>query len=67
MGNTFFGCDVCQEVCPFNGKAPEVVSLPSTDTILGMAEPDFKRTFGKTPFERAGLGKLKRNIRLLPT
>ena len=66
MGNTFFGCDVCQEVCPFNGKAPEVVSLPSTDTILGMAEPDFKRTFGKTPFERAGLGKLKRNIRLLP-
>ena len=65
MGNTFFGCDVCQEACPFNGKERGIVTLPSTGDILAMSESEFKRTFGRTAFERAGLEKLKRNIRSL--
>jgi epoxyqueuosine reductase len=67
MGNTFFGCDVCQEVCPFNKKESGVVALPSTKEILAMTEIDFKKIFGKTAFERAGMEKLKHNIQALLT
>ena len=66
MGNCFFGCDICQEVCPFNKKEPTGrVLIPSTYEILNMDEDDFKERFGKTAFARAGLTKIKNNIRVL--
>jgi epoxyqueuosine reductase len=64
MRNCFFGCDICQEVCPFNeGRSTSDLSLPSTDEILAMGEKDFIERFGKTSLARAGLEKLKSNIR----
>ena len=63
MGKCFFGCDVCQEVCPFNrGAGARTETLPSVDDILRMSHDDFRQTFGKTAFARAGLSKIRDNI-----
>ena len=63
MGNCFFGCDICQEVCPFNeNRISERHLLPSAEEILGMGEEDFMVRFGKTALNRAGLKKIKSNI-----
>ena len=66
MVNCFFGCDRCQEVCPFNGiDASRQILLPSTDEFLTMDKDDFQERFGKTTFSRAGLEKIKTNIRAI--
>ena len=66
MGDCFFGCDRCQEVCPFNeGDFSLRISLPSTDDLLRMGAEAFRRRFGKTAFARAGLEKIKRNIAVI--
>jgi len=63
MGRCFFGCDRCQEACPFNnGKTGADVSLPSTEEILGMDDKAFQRRFGNTALARAGLEKIKSNL-----
>jgi len=63
MGSCFFGCDVCQEVCPYNPKTGPQPSLPSARECLEMENEDFRRRFGKTAFARAGLDKIRGNIR----
>jgi epoxyqueuosine reductase len=66
MGGCFIGCDICQEVCPYNQvNAPDIndaIMLPSTDEILKMDESEFLATFGKTALDRPGLNKIKSNI-----
>jgi epoxyqueuosine reductase len=71
VGEWLFGCDVCQDVCPWNRKAPPSVEpdfqpradLDPLDCLpqLQITEVEFKQRFGATPLARAGRGGLVRN------
>ncbi len=66
MGQCFLGCDVCQEVCPFNpGKKTRATSLPSITEFLKMADGKFKMRFGQTALSRPGLQRIQRNIKAI--
>jgi epoxyqueuosine reductase len=70
-----FGCDVCQEVCPWNRKAPagqmpELQPRPDLETldlreVLRMSEADFRARFGGTALMRTRRRGLLRNAALL--
>jgi epoxyqueuosine reductase len=63
MGRCFFGCDRCQEVCPYNDQSERTEQLlPSSEEILNMEESEFMEKFGRTSFKRTGLEKIKSNI-----
>jgi epoxyqueuosine reductase len=72
-----FGCDVCQDVCPWNNKfsthTRENDFKPITGTELmlevvnEMDENEFNRLFETSPIKRAKLSGLKRNARFLIT
>ena len=71
MGDWLFGCDVCQEVCPWNGKAPVSTTqefqprpeLAPADCValLGLSEVEFEQQFGHTPLARPGRDGIVRN------
>jgi len=73
MKDWLFGCDVCQEVCPWNRKAPapttrEFVSLadqPDANAFLAMTPAEFKARFRGTPLERTGRNALARNAAIV--
>ncbi len=70
-----FGCDICQEVCPWNRKAvptQEPAFQPSEDVKKmsksdweNLDKPGFKKLFKGTALERTGWKGLQRNIRFL--
>jgi epoxyqueuosine reductase len=72
MGRQVFGCDICQDVCPWNRRAPvsgdaELSVRPElvNPALAWLAELDaesFRKLFRRSPLQRAKLGGLLRNV-----
>jgi epoxyqueuosine reductase len=68
MGDHVFGCDICQDVCPWNARAP-VTNDPDfagapipLETLAKLSPDDFMQRFGHTPVARAKHAGLLRNV-----
>jgi epoxyqueuosine reductase len=71
IGRHVFGCDICQDVCPWNRKAPATEEVdfqarpelvnPALDWLVEMPVEDFREVFRGSPVKRAKLAGLRRN------
>jgi len=76
MGDLIYGCDICQEVCPYSNKfsrALKVLAFAARPVLAGkdattlatellaMSQSEFSAAFGGSPMKRAKLRGLKRN------
>ncbi len=75
MGHHIFGCDICQDVCPWNNKAGNAppTGLPEFQPQEQLYQPDlrwlarmdvetYRRTFRGSPVKRAKYAGLRRNV-----
>ncbi|MBA3915581.1 MAG: tRNA epoxyqueuosine(34) reductase QueG, partial [Acidobacteriales bacterium] len=71
IGSHVFGCDICQDVCPWNRKAPatlaeefqprEALVNPALAWLAEMREEQFQQVFRQSPVRRAKLAGIRRN------
>ncbi|MGC2161259.1 MAG: tRNA epoxyqueuosine(34) reductase QueG [Silvibacterium sp.] len=76
MGRQVFGCDICQDVCPWNRKSHErgmdaedpdlaprtALVNPTLDWLAGMTEEGFAHWFYGSPVKRAKFEGFRRNL-----
>ena len=70
VGDWLFGCDVCQDVCPWNRKPaagppglphdPDLVALDPVE-LLGLSVEEFQKRFSRTSLSRTKRSGLLRN------
>ncbi|HOQ88889.1 MAG TPA: tRNA epoxyqueuosine(34) reductase QueG [Candidatus Hydrogenedentes bacterium] len=76
MGDMVFGCDICQEVCPWNRRAPrshirdflprsEDTAWPPLAPLLAGSRDWFEAVFTGTPVRRAKLEGMRRNAEIV--
>jgi epoxyqueuosine reductase len=71
IGHQLFGCDICQDVCPWNRKAPatnkpefqprEGFVNPALTWLAEISEEEFREVFRGSPVKRAKRNGLRRN------
>ncbi len=75
--NWMFGCDICQDVCPWNRFSkptneiaftpiPEILNL-STEEWENMSEEAFKKVFKSSPLKRSKYKGIQRNLKFIET
>jgi epoxyqueuosine reductase len=75
IGHHVFGCDICQDVCPWNNKAgnapptslpefqpQEQLYHPDLRWLAQMDEETYRRTFRGSPVKRAKYSGIRRNV-----
>jgi epoxyqueuosine reductase len=72
VGNHVFGCDICQDVCPYNVKARPTAEAayqprpglhaPDLIPFLSLTEEEFRRRFRASPILRAKRRGFLRNV-----
>jgi epoxyqueuosine reductase len=73
IGDWLFGCDVCQDVCPWNRHAPparEAALGPATpppppEILVRMTDDEFRARFRGSPLKRARREGLARNAAIV--
>jgi len=70
IGQHVFGCDICQDVCPWNSRAPLAQEpafearhfAPPLDELAALTEDEFRSRFRGSPIERAKYAGFLRNV-----
>ena len=70
IGPHIFGCDICQDVCPWNGRAPITTDeafeprhyAPPLDRLAALTESEFREIFRHSPIKRAKYEGFLRNV-----